>query len=167
MNSQSSDEESLYLAYLAARIDKAVSEVETHQAQLAQKPDDFRCIANLMRAVREAQSVRAEFETQKSLLDRVDVDISGPETASESNKLNQATEQFRNQQANKAAQMMGANYALGRKECPRCHALTPASAARCECGNFFHIGPPLSSSLLASGISVVDHAAPAQQQKDR
>lgn len=167
MDNESSEQEALYLAYLAARVDQALAVVETYQAQLSQNPDDFRCVASLMRAVRDAQSARIDYETQKSLLAGAGIDISESRGTSESSHSAQPTEQFRNQQASKAAQIIGASYAIGRKECPRCHALTPASAARCACGNFFHIGPPLSSKLLASGISVTDHAVPAHPQKDR
>ena len=152
MESQSSDQETLYLAYLAARVEQAVSEVENHQAHLAQNPEDFGRIVELMRAVRAVQTARHEYENQKLLLE-------GPGAT-------QPTEQFRNEQAQRAAQIVGANYALGRKECPRCHMLTPASAARCECGNFFHIGPPLSSTLLAGDISVAEHNATAQPRTD-
>lgn len=147
-------DEELYTVYLAARVDQTLAGLESCQAELARNPGDFSRLTAVMRAVRDAQTARDELEThQRQVTQSVNRGIDVSATTPIAMPSAEPTPEFHHRQAAKAARIMESGYVTGGKACPRCHASAPPSTARCHCGHFFHLGPPLPAKAIAENAS--------------
>lgn len=127
----SAQEEELYRAYLAARLDQAVSALEEARAQLAADPDNFDKARRVMKELHEVLQLRAE---QAALGEPSSTVATGDAGSA------QPTEAFRAAQAARAEATMARLGQCATRECPVCHAVLPASCARCFCGHLFASG---------------------------
>ena len=132
---QALQEEELFEAYLAARIDQAVSAVESARAELAADKHDRRKADKLLRAVQDALSLRDERDTQAARIRQIRESLPpGPDTPALSA---QPTEAFRAQQAARAEKIMEGFTNTQTKTCRHCGTVLPVTSALCLCGYIF------------------------------
>ena len=136
-------EEELFAAYLAARVDQAVATVESARAELAADPANSRKAARLLQTVQEALTLRDEREAQATKIEqaqgvthaaRAALTTSSPDVPVQSA---QPTEAFRIQQAAKAEKIAEAFTNTETKKCPHCKTILPVTSALCFCGYIF------------------------------
>ncbi len=123
------EEEELYRAYLAARLEQAVTRLEEARAALAAEPQNFDRAREVMKLLHEVMQLRAE----KTAFGEI------AHTAQEAGDAGSAepTEAFRAVQAARAEAAMARLAQVPTRECPVCHARLPSSCARCFCGHLF------------------------------
>jgi hypothetical protein len=130
-------DEELFRAYLGARIEQALSALETESAILAADPKNFDKAYRVMRALHEVQALRAELRAYSgpaSAAAPFAPDTSEPAPAALSAEPSEA---FRTAQAAKAARIMQRFEGTETKECPNCEQILPVSTALCLCGYAF------------------------------
>ncbi len=128
-------EEELFEAYLAARIDQAVATVESARAELAADMSNHRKADKLLRTVQEALALRDERDAQAAKIAQMRESLSSkPEAPALSA---QPTEAFRAQQAAKAEKIMEGFTNTRTKTCPHCQTVLPVTSALCLCGYIF------------------------------
>lgn len=140
---QALQEEELFAAYLAARVDQTVATVESARVELAADPADSRKAARLLQTVQEALALRDEREAQATKTEqarktaqaaREALTTSSPDIPVQSE---QPTEAFRIQQAAKAEKIVEAFTNTETKKCPHCQTVLPVASALCFCGYIF------------------------------
>jgi len=128
-------EEELFEAYLAARIDQAVATVEAARAELAANMSDHHKADKLLRTVQEALALRDERDAQAAKIAQIRESLSSkPDAPALSAK---PTEAFRAQQAAKAEKTMEGFANTRTKTCPHCQTVLPVTSALCLCGYIF------------------------------
>ena len=148
---QALQDEELFEAYLAARVQQMISTLESARMELAADPVNERKAARLLQTLqdalmlreeRDAQAAKTELARQAAQTVRANVSAATaiPEEAGSTEAPNQSaepTEAFRAQQAAKAAKIMEAFENTQTKECPHCKIVLPVSSALCLCGYIF------------------------------
>jgi len=148
---QALQDEELFEAYLAARVQQMISTLESARVELAADPASERKAARLLQILQDAMMLREERDAQaaKTALARqaaktaranVSAAAAIPEEAESAEAPKQSmepTEAFRAQQAAKAAKIMEAFENTQTKECPHCKTVLPVSSALCLCGYIF------------------------------
>jgi hypothetical protein len=134
------EDEELFRAYLSARIEQAVSSLETERAILAADPKNFDKAYRVMRALHDVQALRAQLSAHggsapAAAPPSADVAQTGPATLSA-----EPSEAFRTAQAAKAARIMQQFEGTETKECPNCRQTLPVNTALCLCGYAFGQG---------------------------
>jgi hypothetical protein len=125
-------ENGLFEAYLAARMAQALQNLREAQAELAEDPKNFDKASSVMRAVHTLQTARIEHDAQMAIMDEVS-------TTQESSltPTTEPSEEFKTQQAAKAAKIMEESRADHANTCPECAASVPVDQTRCACGYLF------------------------------
>ena len=134
------EDEELFRAYLSARIEQAVSSLESERAILAADPKNFDKAYRVMRALHDVQALRAQLSAHGgSAPASADATETGLATLSA-----EPSEAFRAAQAAKAARIMQQFEGTETKECPNCRQTLPVNTALCLCGYAFGQGasPP-------------------------
>lgn len=132
---QALQEEELFGAYLAARIDQAVAAVETARAELTADISNHRKADKLLRTVQEALALRDERDAQTIKIAQIRESLSSkPDTPALSA---QPTEVFRAQQTATAEKIMEEFANTRTKTCPHCQTVLPITSALCLCGYIF------------------------------
>jgi len=148
---QALQDEELFEAYLAARVQQMISTLESARVELAADPANERKAARLLQTLQDALRLRDERDAQASKTElarqavqtareNVSAATTMPEEADSAEALKQSaepTEAFRAQQAAKAAKIMEAFENTQTKECPHCKTVLPVSSALCLCGYIF------------------------------
>ncbi len=147
---QSLQDEELFEAYLAARVQQMISTLESARVELAADPASVRKAARLLETLQDALTLREERDAQAAKTEltrrtaqaaRANVSAAAmPEEAEPVEAPKQSaepTEEFRAQQAAKAAKFMEAFENTQTKECPHCRTVLPVSSALCLCGYIF------------------------------
>lgn len=132
---QALQEEELFGAYLAARIDQAVAAVESARAEFAADSSNQRKADKLLSAVQEALSLREDRDAQAARIAKLREALPSPPDAPQISE--QPTEAFRAQQAARAEKIMEAFHNTETKSCPHCKTVLPAASALCLCGYIF------------------------------
>jgi len=140
---QALQEEELFEAYLAARVDQTVAKVESVRTELMADPADLRKANRLLEVVQEALILRDERDAQAAKTAqarnaaqaaRGEIAPAGPDVPVQSD---QPTEAFRAQQAAKAEKIVEAFSNTETKKCPHCNTVLPVTSALCFCGYNF------------------------------
>lgn len=132
---QALQEEELFEAYLAARIDQVVEKVESARAELMADMSDHRKADKLLRSVQDALALRDERDAQAAKIAQIRESLpSKPDAPSLSA---QPTEVFRAQQAAKAEKIMEGFANTRTKTCAHCKTVLPVTSALCLCGYIF------------------------------
>jgi len=148
---QALQDEELFEAYLAARVQQMISALESARVELAADAANERKAARLLqilqealrlREERDAQAAKTEFARQaaRSARENLSATTTPPEKTGSAEMPEQSaepTEAFRAQQAAKAAKIMEAFENTRTKECPHCKTVLPVSSALCLCGYIF------------------------------
>jgi len=148
---QALQDEELFEAYLAARVEQMISTLEAARVELAADPADERKAARLLQTLqealklrdeRDAQTAKTELARQAALAARMNMSAATaiPEEAGSTEAPTQSaapTDAFRSQQAAKAAKIMEAFENTQTKECPHCKTVLPVNSALCLCGYIF------------------------------
>lgn len=147
---QALQDEELFEAYLAARVQQMISTLESERVELAADPANERKAARLLQTLqnaltlreeRDAQAAKTELARQAAQTARENASAAAmPEAADSAQPPKQSvepTEAFRAQQAAKAAKIMEAFENTQTKECPHCKTVLPVSSALCLCGYIF------------------------------
>lgn len=132
---QALQEEELFEAYLAARIDQAVATVESARAELAADMSDHRKADKLLRTVQEALALRDERDAQAAKIAQIRESLSSKPDAPALSA--QPTDAFRAQQTAKAEKIMEGFTNTRTKTCPHCQTVLPVTSALCLCGFIF------------------------------
>lgn len=132
---QALQEEELFEAYLAARIDQTVAALEAARAEFNADQSNPRKADELVAAVGEALALRDERDAQAARIRQLRAALA-PETEAPSLSA-QPTEAFRAQQAAKAEKIMEGFANTRTKACPHCQTVLPAVSALCLCGYNF------------------------------
>lgn len=132
---QALQEEELFEAYLAARIDQAVATVESARAELADEISNQRKADKLLRAVQDALALRDERDAQAAKIAQIRESLSSKSDAPALSA--HPTEAFRAQQSAKAEKIMEGFVNTQTKTCPHCHTVLPVTSALCLCGYNF------------------------------
>lgn len=132
---QTLQEEELFEAYLAARIDQAVATVESARAELIADMSNHHKADKLLRTVQEALALRDERDVQAAKIAQIRESLS-PKSDAPSMSA-QPTEAFRAQQSAKAEKIMEGFIDTETKTCPHCHTRLPVTSALCLCGYNF------------------------------
>lgn len=132
---QALQEEELFEAYLAARIDQAVAAVESARAELAGDMSNQRNADILLRAVQDALALRDERDAQAAKIAQIRESLSSKPDAPSLSA--QPTEAFRAQQSAKAEKIMEEFVNTETKTCPHCHTVLPVTSVLCLCGYIF------------------------------
>lgn len=135
-------DEELFRAYLGARIEQALSALETESAILAADPKNFDKAYRVMRALHDVQALRNALQAHMA-----DAALAAPSPAEGSEPAipsAEPSEAFRTAQAVKAARIMQQFEGTDTKECPNCHQTLPVGTALCLCGYAFghEVAPP-------------------------
>lgn len=128
-------EEELFEAYLAARIDQVVETVESARAELAADSSNQRKADKLLRTVQEALALRDERDTQAAKIAQMRISI--PSKPDAPTLSAEPTESFRAQQAAKAEKIMEGFANTQTKNCPHCQTVLPVTSVLCLCGYIF------------------------------
>lgn len=140
---QALQEEELFAAYIAARVEQTVATVESARIELAADPANPLKAARLLQTVQEAFTLRDEREAQATKTEqarktaqaaRDAFTTSSPEIPVQSA---QPTEAFRIQQAAKAEKIVEGFTNTETKKCPHCKTVLPVVSALCFCGYIF------------------------------
>jgi hypothetical protein len=140
---QALQEEELFEAYLAARVDQTVAKVESVRAELATDPSDLRKANHLLEVVQEALILRDQRDAQavKTAQARKAAEAAkggtAPPTSDVPVQSDRPTEAFRAQQATKAEKIVEAFNNTETMKCPHCHTVLPVTCALCFCGYNF------------------------------
>ncbi|BAV34281.1 hypothetical protein SCL_1990 [Sulfuricaulis limicola] len=132
---QALQEEELFEAYLAARVDQVVAAVEAARAELMADISNHRKADKLLRAVQDALTLRDERDAQAAKIRQMRESLPAKPDASPLSA--QPTEAFRAQQAAKAERIMEAFANTQTKSCPHCRTVLPVTSAMCLCGFIF------------------------------
>lgn len=132
---QALQEEELFGAYLAARIDQALATLESTRAEFAADNGNTRKADKLLRAVQDALSLRDERDAQAAKIAKLREALSSRPDAPRMSE--QPTEAFRAQQAAKAEKIMEAFHDTQTKNCPHCKIELPTTSVLCLCGYIF------------------------------
>lgn len=132
---QALQEEELFEAYLAARIEQVVETVESARAELAADMSNQRKADNLLRTVQEALALRDERDTQAAKIAQLRASLA-PKTDAPS-LSEQPTEAFRAQQSAKVEKIMEGFANTQTRTCPHCRTVLPVTSALCLCGYIF------------------------------
>ena len=132
---QALQEEELFEAYLAARIDQAVAMVESARAELAADISSQRNADKLLRAVQEALALRDERDAQAARIAQIRESLTSKPDAP--TLAAQPTEAFRAQQSAKAEKIMEGFVNTQTKTCQHCRTVLPVTSALCLCGYNF------------------------------
>ena len=132
---QALQEEELFGAYLAARIEQAVAAVESARVELAADVSNPRKADKLLWTVQEALSLRDERDAQAARIAQIRESL--PSKPDAPHMSAQPTEAFRAQQAAKAEKIVEAFHNTQTKACPHCKTLLPVTSALCLCGYIF------------------------------
>ncbi|MEW6330330.1 MAG: hypothetical protein AB1560_02615 [Pseudomonadota bacterium] len=132
---QALQEEELFEAYLAARVDQVVAEVESARAELMADISNHRKADKLLRMVQDALALRDERDAQAAKIRQLRSSL--PEKPDAPSLSAQPTEAFRAQQAAKAERVMETFANTQTKSCPHCHTVLPVTSALCLCGYIF------------------------------
>lgn len=140
---QALQEEELFEAYLAARVDQTVAKVESVRTELAADPANLRKADRLLEVVQEALILRDERDAQAAKTAqarkaaqaaRGEITPAVPDVPVQSDR---PTEAFRTQQATKAEKIVEAFANTETKKCPHCNTVLPVTSALCFCGYNF------------------------------
>ena len=151
---QALQDEELFEAYLAARVDQTVAAVETARADLAVDRLNPRKTARLLQTIQDALTLRDEREAQatKIALAREAASPVGgkpcstastksssttPATADTAVQSAEPTDAFKTRQADKAEKIVEAFADTETKDCPHCKTVLPVTSALCCCGYIF------------------------------
>lgn len=140
---QALQEEELFAAYLAARVDQIVATVESARAELVAEPANSRKAARLLQTVQEALTLRDEREAQATKTEQARKTAQAAREAFTTSSPGvpvqsaQPTEAFRIQQAAKAEKIVEAFTNTETKKCPHCKTVLPVTSALCFCGYIF------------------------------
>ena len=142
---QALQEEELFEAYLAARVDQTVAKVESVRTELAADPANLRKADRLLEVVQEALILRDERDAQATKTAqareaaqaaRREITPAAPNVPVQSDR---PTEAFRSQQATKAEKIVEAFANTETKKCPHCNTVLPVGSSVGFCGcNFSH-----------------------------
>lgn len=132
---QALQEEELFEAYLAARVEQVVAEVESARAELMADISNHRKADKLLRAVQDALTLRDERDVQAAKIQQMRESLPAKPDAAPMSA--QPTEAFRAQQAAKAERAMEAFANTQTKSCPHCRTVLPVTSALCLCGYIF------------------------------
>lgn len=132
---QALQEEELFGAYLAARIDQAVAAVESARIELAADAANLRKADKLLCAVQEALALREERDAQAAKIAQLRGALPSKPDAPQVSA--QPTEAFCAQQAAKAEKIMETFHNTQTKTCPHCQTVLPVASALCVCGYSF------------------------------
>lgn len=132
---QALQEEELFEAYLAARVEQVVAEVESARAELTADISNRRKADKLLRTVQDALTLRDERDAQAAKIKHLRESLPAKPDASPVSA--QPTEAFRAQQAAKAERIMEAFANTQTKSCPHCRTVLPVTSALCLCGYIF------------------------------
>lgn len=132
---QALQDEELFEAYLAARVDQTVAALEAARAEFNADKFNPRLADKLVSAVGEALALRDERDAQAKKI-RLLRESLAPETEAPSLSA-QPTEAFRAQQAARAEKIMEGFADTRTKACPHCKTVLPAVSALCLCGYSF------------------------------
>ncbi|GAB4508970.1 MAG: hypothetical protein Tsb0026_08410 [Sulfuricaulis sp.] len=132
---QALQDEELFEAYLAARIDQVVATVESARAELIADMSNHRKADNLLRTVQEALALRDERDAQAAKIAQMRESLSSKPGAPALSA--QPTEAFRAQQAAKAEKIMEGFTNTRTKTCSHCQTVLPVTSALCLCGYSF------------------------------
>lgn len=132
---QALQEEELFGAYLAARIDQAVAAVESARAELAADVSNTRKADKLLWTVQEALALRDERDAQATKIAQLRESLES--NPAEPSMSAQPTEAFRAQQAAKAEKIVENFRNTQTKACPHCKTVLPVTSAMCLCGYIF------------------------------
>lgn len=136
-------EEELFEAYIAARVDQTLAAVESARAELATDPANQRKAARLLQAVQDALMLRDERDAQTAKTAearktaqaaREKLTPAAPDAPVQSV---QPGETFRAQQAAKAEKITEAFFNTQTRECPHCKTVLPVASVLCLCGYIF------------------------------
>lgn len=140
---QALQEEELFAAYLAARVDQTVAQVESVRTELAADPANLRKADRLLEVVQEALILRDERDAQAAKTAqarkaaraaRGEIAPAVPGVPLQSDR---PTEAFRAQQATRAEKIVEAFANTETKKCPHCNTVLPVASALCFCGYNF------------------------------
>jgi hypothetical protein len=147
---QALQDEELFEAYLAARVEQMISTLESARVELAADPANERKAARLLQTLqdalmlreeRDAQAAKTGLARQAAQAARIKASAAAmPEDAGAAQALRQSAEPtaaFRAQQSAKAAKIMEAFENTQTKECPHCKTVLPVNSALCLCGYIF------------------------------
>jgi hypothetical protein len=140
---QALQEEELFAAYLAARIDQIIAAVEAARVELTSDTLDLRKSEHLLKAVQEALSLRDERDAQMAKIAQIRGSIQAsnepmaPETSDIHSQSSEPTEKFKAQQAEKAQKIIEAYNNTETKECTHCKTVLPVTSVLCCCGYIF------------------------------
>ncbi len=132
---QALQEEELFEAYLAARVDQVVETVESARAELIADMSDRRKADKLLRTVQDALALRDERDAQTAKIAQIRESLSSKSDAPSISA--QPTEAFRAQQSAKAEKVMEGFANTQTKTCPHCHTVLPVTSALCLCGYIY------------------------------
>jgi len=132
---QALQEEELFEAYLAARVEQVVAAVESARAELMADISNQRKADKLLRTVQDALTLRDERDVQAAKIQQMRESLPAKPDASPMSA--QPTEAFRAQQAAKAERIMEAFANTQTKSCPHCRTVLPVTSALCLCGYIF------------------------------
>ena len=132
---QSLQEEELFEAYLAARVDQVVEKVESARAELIADMSNHRKADKLLRSVQDALALRDERDAQAAKIAQIRESLSSNPDAPTLSA--QPTEAFRAQQAAKADKIMEGFVNTQTKTCAHCQTVLPVTSALCLCGYIF------------------------------
>jgi hypothetical protein len=136
-------EEELFEAYLAARVDQTVAKVESFRTELVADPSNLHKANRLLEVVQEALILRDERDAQaaKTAQAREAAQAArgeiAPATADVPIQSDRPTEAFRAQQAAKAEKIVEAFANTETKNCPHCKTVLPITSTLCFCGYNF------------------------------
>jgi len=136
-------EEELFEAYLAARVDQTVAKVESFRSELVADPANLRKANRLLEVVQEALILRDERDAQaaKTAQAREAAQAArgeiAPATPDVPIQSDRPTEAFRAQQAAKAEKIVEAFANTETKNCPHCKTVLPVTSTLCFCGYNF------------------------------
>ena len=140
---QALQEEELFEAYLAARVDQTVAKVESFRVELVADPANLRKANRLLEVVQEALILRDERDAQTAKTAqarkaaqaaRGEIAPAAPDVPVQSDR---PTEAFRAQQAARAEKIVEAFTDTETKKCPHCNTVLPVTSALCFCGYNF------------------------------
>lgn len=140
---QALQEEELFDAYLAARVDQTVAAVESARAEFAVDQLNPRKSAELLQAVQGALALRDAREAQADKIVHAREIAQAarkklaPATPDLPDQSFQPTEAFRNKQAAKAEKVIEAFANTETKKCLHCKTVLPVTSALCCCGYIF------------------------------
>lgn len=140
---QALQDEELFEAYLAARVDQTVTKVEAARTELAADPSNLLKADRLLQVVQEALILRDERDAQAAKTAQARAmalaarATFSPETPDSPAQSDRPTETFRAQQAARADKIVEAFGDTETKTCPHCSTILPVRSSLCFCGYNF------------------------------